>query len=430
MGRALIALLLAGTLAQAASGRHYLTEFGRRVLARTDLVVEARVVRVQASFRGITTAHLEVRERLSGYDRSKKLVLMYVDDLVAPDAFGSTLERSTVRFERRGRTAAPGPTVTGAKETAGGSSGLGGSRAGVRLAVREEGLFFLERKGASFSLVGLIPRGDVLYSDKRARLLEILQVEAIAALDLRARRAKEVFLPGLESPTLWLRGNSARETRALALRFPKLFSSEDGARVAEALRKERDPGVASALERTLRAIDPESARDFAAEAEAQERVRFKEAVAAERARLDAIRSPELRAADLHRAARRFGRASTGLVCLYLADESPLVRERAAHALAEYGGPSCVAPLQEALSKERRRDAATAMLHALGARGDATAVAVVAERLEQPDLERTAITALARIGGPEARAALERHRERATPASRDLIDAVLREEFAG
>ena len=56
MGRTLITLLLLTGIGQAAPGRHYLTDFGRRVLARTDLIVDARVGSVQATFRGITTA--------------------------------------------------------------------------------------------------------------------------------------------------------------------------------------------------------------------------------------------------------------------------------------------------------------------------------------------------------------------------------------
>jgi len=56
--------MIAGT-AWAQSGRIHVTEFGRRVLGRTDLVVDARVKSVRPPFRGVSTARLEV----DGLDR-------------------------------------------------------------------------------------------------------------------------------------------------------------------------------------------------------------------------------------------------------------------------------------------------------------------------------------------------------------------------
>ena len=101
--RALGCLLVFSCGVFAGPGRYYMTDFGRRVLARTDQIVEATVIKIQPAFRGITTARLKVLRHLSGFDQKPVILLMYVDDLTAPDAFGSTLERSSVNYERRRR---------------------------------------------------------------------------------------------------------------------------------------------------------------------------------------------------------------------------------------------------------------------------------------------------------------------------------------
>ena len=444
--RALGSIVLLGAVF-AAPGQHFITDFGRRVLSRTDQIIEAEVVSVLPRFRGITTARLKVLERFSGFDREPTAVVMYVDDLAAPDAFGSTLERSSIAYERRrraglgkalediskGKLPKPEEEVTGTKtvkrtkET--GGTVKAGAASGVRLAKGEKALFFLRRKGASYSLLGLVPAADPLYAVKRSRLRDILRLEAIAALDLRATRARRFFTLGLESPNPWARGNSAREILALATRFPEIFTKEDATKLMKQLLVEREAPIRAALERAVRSIDPEAALEFATGAEERERKRLSKQLNIERQRLDRITLPQLRAYDVYRTARMYGRAATGLMAVYLDDKQAIVRERAAHALAEFGGPSCRPALREALSRERDLKAASALIYACGIKSDSKAVGVVAQRLQQPALERIAIHALARIGTAEARIALLRHKALRSGETVQLIDSLLREEFS-
>jgi hypothetical protein len=424
MGRmALVCLTVATTVVSAGPGRIYLTTLGRRILTQTDQVVEARVLEVQPAFRGITTARIEVSERFAGFDREKLLVLMYIDELTAPDAFGSTLEKSTISFQ-------PGVGARKvARETETDRAPAGSRRMGVRLAKGEAGVFFLKRKGATYSLVGLIPLRDPLYETKRNRLREVLRLESISALDLRASQAKRFYLKSIESENVWERGNSARELLSLARRLPDVFTAEEGERLAAILYREKEDPIRASLERTIRMVNPKGALEFARKAEEEERRRFSRAIQKERERLDGLKNPDLRAVDLVQAGRRFGRAVTGLAGLYLSDPAPIVRESAARTLAAHGGPSCRVALREALETESERQAAMAMIHALGVQSDPAAVRVVAARLSDPALERAAIQALARIGGADARRALERHGARASDETAALIIALLREEFS-
>ena len=48
---------------------------------------------------------------------------------------------------------------------------------------------------------------------------------------------------------------------------------------------------------------------------------------------------------------------------------------------------------------------------------------------EPALERSAVYALARVGTPAARTALETHAKRASAETQDLIASLIREEFA-
>jgi hypothetical protein len=70
----------------------------------------------------------------------------------------------------------------------------------------------------------------------------------------------------------------------------------------------------------------------------------------------------------------------------------------------------------------------AMIYACGIKGDPDAVPLLAKLLRKPELERTSIHALARIGTPEARTVLEQHQARVDTATADLIQSLLREEF--
>lgn len=433
-----ILCLAAATTARGQSGRVHVTEFGRRVLARTDQVIEAKVARINAAFRGITTARLEVKERLYGYDRAKAVTLLYIEDYVAPDAFKSTLDASTVRYERERKRGLLGPhgekVPTTARETntsreTAPATDRRGRGAGVRLAVGDAGLFFLARKGATYSLVGFLPERDLLYESKRRRLVDVIDLErAYGALDLRAGRAKRFFMEGLKSQNVWERGNSARELMSLAQRYRDLFDKREVDRLVKALFAEDEPPIQSSLERAVRAIDPDLALAYAREAESRARQKHAKSLEAERALLQKTRLADLRAADLGRIARRYRRAATGLLADFLADPAPIVRERAAQSLAELAAPSARAPLRRALAAEKDTNAAMAMIYACGAGADPEAVDVVAARLGDPALERAAIQALARIGTTPARTALEIRRPRTDPETQRLIDDLLREEF--
>ena len=124
----------------------YVTEFGRKILTQSDVVVRAEVMHIAPPFRGVSIGRLEVSERLSGYDRAESLTLLFIEDYVAPDAFTATLERAVVRGSGS-RSTIKQETVTGPDKRRKG--------AGVRLAKGERGLFFLRKKGASYALVGL-----------------------------------------------------------------------------------------------------------------------------------------------------------------------------------------------------------------------------------------------------------------------------------
>jgi hypothetical protein len=444
--RALLWSLLLAIPAAGQPGRAYLTELGRRVLSRSDQIVEARVAKILPPFRGISTAHLEVSARLSGYDRERILVLLYVEDYVAPDAFTATLDSSTIQYERERRAGLEKylsdiahlklpkaeQRITGARESQANreqTPAPGRGTSGVRLAEGEEGLFFLRRQATSYALVGLVPRRDPLYESKQARLKDVIGLEAIPAFDRRAENAKHLFLEGLRSDDLWIRANSARELAALAGRYRELFSDADAGRLATLLVEEKDPAIRASLERAAGTVDRKLAERYAREAEARGRERFGASLEAEAKLLEATRMPELRATDLMRVARTYGRAATQLLGSYLADRDAIVREYAAHGLAEQGAPSADGALRQALAREDDRDAAMAMIYALGVHADPEAVPVLAERLGDAALERASVHALARIGTPGARVALEKHAKGASAETQDLIASLIREEFA-
>jgi len=441
-----LGILLTAVPAFGQATRIYATELGRRVLARTDQLVEAEVAYIHPPFRGVSTARLRVTARLHGFDRDKEILLLFIEDYQAPDAFSATLERSTLSYETR-RKAGLGKYLKDISQlkVPRAEDELTGSRqvkksvdqadvakpkrgVGVRLAKGEQGIFFLRRKGASYEMVGYVPNRDPLYKAKRRRLENILRIEAVPALDVRARNAKTFFLAALRSRNPWERGNAARELRVLAHRFPKVFVPRETREMVARLYAEDEPAIQASLERAVRALDADLALEFARQEEVRASARHAEALATERKSLDANRVPGLRAADLVRVANQYGRAATPILIDYLSDRAAIVRERAAQALAELGGPSSREPLRKALAKEENRHAAVAMIYACGVKGDPVAVPLLAKLLTRPELERTCIHALARIATPAARTALEQHQARAETATADLIHSLLREEF--
>jgi len=441
----LLALLGAPPAPARAGPGPWISEFGRRILTQSDQIVVARVESIQPAFRGITTARLAVTERLWGYDPDTTLLLLYVDSALAPDALGSSLESSTVTARRQRRAGllkylddlrrlkVPGPeqVPTGERELvrnrqeAGGSGPHVARATGVRLAADEEGIFVLKRAGASYGLVGYVPHTDPLYDVKKDRLTELLRLEAIPSLDVRARDAKYSFLKDLASDNLWVRGHCAREIAALAARYPEMFTRGEAERLAKQLEAERSPTIATELEAAVRVLAPEIALEWSRRAEEREREQMADELERARISLDALRSPEILASDVARVGLRYGRAATALVAVYLSDESPLVRESAARTLAEYGGPSARPALREALRNEKDPTVAEALLVACSATGDPDAAFPIGERLADPQLERTAIHALANLGTDPARAMLRHHRLKCSDEVRQLIDTLMR-----
>lgn len=426
MGRLALLCLLAAAVS-ATPGRTYVTEFGRRILSRADQIVLGRVLQVNPPFRGISSARLAVKEHLAGYDRGPDLMLLYTEDFVAPEALGGSYVRTSAAAKPDlGREAGGGGMKPGPKETQA-SGGRERAALGVRLAEGDEGLFFLEKGSQAYGVLAVLARTDPLFEVKEARLRAVLAIEEEAALDVKVRRARDYHLAGLAEKEPWMRGNSARELLGLADRHAETFSAQECGRIAAALAEEAEPVVRDLLERTLRKLDPRAAAEWIAEAEGRDATRFKERVDEERKRLQATRSDEIRAAEVVRVGRSYRRAASALLCELLADPAAAVRARAAEALGDYAGPSAREPLRTALRRERDTDAARAMIEACGSLADPDAVEVLARRIPDRTLERPALTALARIGTPEARALLEEREKSADAETTAFIEGLLRRE---
>ncbi|MGQ0612938.1 MAG: HEAT repeat domain-containing protein [Planctomycetaceae bacterium] len=416
-------------------GRLYVTEMGRVVLGRCDAVVAGTVVRLNPPFRGITSARIRVTEMLAGQTRDGELVVLFVEDYLAPEALTSALETLRLRSNPEGIASAQGREVAGGaarvEERRVQSAPRNRSRegTGVRLAEEESGFFFLKQGGTAFTIVGYVPRGDILFESKLRRMREILAVEEVVALDLRVERARDLFLGTLGDPDLWLRGNSAREIRSLATRYPTLFSEPLLTRILAAHAEERDPHIRANLERAVSAASPRRGIALAEEAEVSAIARLAEAMAGEARLLAATRDADLRAAEVARVGRQYRLGATRLLAALLSDREPVVRTRAAQALATFGGPSARPALRAALEVETESDAVAAMVEACGALVDDASVPLLEKRLREPRHLATAVVALARIGSPAARDALRAHRGRADAETARMLDGILAEEFA-
>ncbi|MEE8106251.1 MAG: HEAT repeat domain-containing protein [Planctomycetota bacterium] len=437
--------LLCSLLAPATLGapsQAYVTDFGRLVLSRSHLVVEGRVGSVQARFRGVSIAQIVVKKRWHGYDRRESVRVMYIDDFVAPEAFTSTLDRYNVRNVKRSRQAGPlggsdplglnnpgGADITGREDKRRGESIRSPhDGVGIRLRPGEDALFFLERRGSSYGLIGVVSAADSYYSVKLDRLGDITAIEAEPSMEKRFARARLFFMRGVSSADTWVRGNSARELMSLATRYPNLFRPTDAKRFAALRAKERDPIVRSALGRAVRAIDPEMGRVIEQEVEIEETERFATQVAAEEKSLKMLREPDIVAAELLRVGQAYRRGATRLFVRMLTSEDAIVRSASAQAIGLYGGPTGRAPLYKQLARERDVEVARSMIHACGLLVDPRAVPALELRLKDERLTQPALFALSRIGTGSARAAIERYRPRASPLQQSIIDSLLREEF--
>jgi hypothetical protein len=416
----------------------YVTQMGRRVLAMCEIVAVGKIASVNPPFRGVSTARLELTEKLSGFTRGDSVTIIYVEDYLAPDVLRATFESSTVSFRpKRSASAdrvmeksnsATGNQADARIETKGGTKAPGGSAAarGVKLLKGETGIYFLQKKGASYALIGLVRERDPLFLRKKKRLEDMIAIERVATKDGRFRAAKAFFLRGLAASDLWERGNAAREIEWLARHQGGAFTSSDRKFLSERLYLEKNETIASALERAVRGLSPGAELNYAVEAEERERARYVKVLEREEKIIARNTVAELRAADLVGLANRYGRAATQTLCTYLNDPDAVVRESVAGSLSRHGGPSCRAPLRAALQIEKDVDAARAMIHTLGVKSDPKSVAILAERLATGDLERTAAQALARVGTDEAWSALLAYRPKASRAAKGHIDSLRRE----
>ena len=434
--RPIAVLLLLSSLAAAQQRKTYVTQMGKRILALSDVVAVAEIATVNPPFRGVSTARVQIESHLAGIRRDRKtLTIIYVEDYLAPDALRASFESSTVAFRPKRSdsadrvmekaTSAAANTPETKIESKGGSKtpGAGAATRGVKLLKGERGIFFLRRRGASYALVGIIRDRDPLYERKKKRLIDTIGIESVPTEDGRFRAAKSYYLRGLQSKDLWDRGNAAREIEGLARTRGGSFNAKDRRFLAERLYVESNESIASRLERAVRNLAPGEALGYAVEAEERERARYKDAIEREEKVIARNKVPELRAADLVRLGARYGRAATQTLCAYLVDPEPVVRESVAGVLSRHGGPSCRPPLRAALLAEKNTDAARAMIHTLGVKSDPEAVALIAARLVDRDLERTAVQALARIGTDDAWVTLQAHRPKASAAARAQIDSL-------
>ena len=236
-----------------------------------------------------------------------------------------------------------------------------------------------------------------------------------------------MYTNGLKSNDVWERGNAAREMEALARQFGGTFDADSRQYLAERLYNEKNPTIAAALERAVRSVAPEEAFTYAVEAEERERKTYAKALAKEEKYLASNKVTELRAADLIRLANRYGRAATEILCRHLTDKDALIRESAAGALARNGGPSCRPLLRKALETESNENAARAMIHTLGVKSDTESLPLIAKRLNDAELEQTAVQAIGRIGTEDAWKILARHRNSASSPARAMIDSLLAEK---
>jgi hypothetical protein len=418
----------------------YVTEFGRQVLRRSDQVVEGEVAKIFPAFRGVTTARVKVAKSWMGFDRDRDLRLMFIEDYVAPEAFTATLDRykvSNVKERKtdrgllggvREREEVTGERKVSKKHQEAPGVGTPNHGVGIQLIEGEQGLFFLRRRGGSYGIIGVVSIRDPLFTIKKEQLKEVVAIEAEASFEGKFQRAKRFYFAGMEHTNRWVRGNSARELMSLATRFPKLFGETDARRLATLRLEEKSGTIRAALARAIRAVDPELGIQIEMEAEQAETARFARQMELEGRVLAKLKDPDIRSVQILRVGQAYHRGATRVMAAYLADPVASVREVAAAALAEYGGPSARPALRKALENEKTVPAAKQMIHACAVMNDEAAVPFIATRLQTLELERAAVMALARIGTEEARQALIEHRARAVPGTRSLIDTLLREEF--
>lgn len=424
--RLLPLLLLSLVPAEAAPPQAYVTELGRRVLSRSDQIVEGRVLSTQPPFRGISSARIRVTRRILGYDSSAEILVLFTEDFTAPDALGA-------RYDREERIAKPRPGGAAGSaargpverresptETAGGSD----EPTGHRFAGGDEGVFFLRRQSQTYALHAALSRLDPLYETKKGRLLETLALEDEPLLPAKVQKARDLHVAALSSDNLWLRGNSARELESLGRRFPDAFGEAERTALERRAAEESDAIIRTALERTLRRIDPARGALVASEAEAREAKRLDERLRKESDALSAIRDENLRAAEVARVGEVLGIGATALLARCLEDRAAVVREAAARALGSAGGPSAAEPLARALRRERDPDARRAMVDAAGALPSEPAVPLLAELLRDPTERVAALEALGRIPAEPARNALREARRGADPETAARIDELL------
>lgn len=264
-------------------------------------------------------------------------------------------------------------------------------------------LFLAATEGGSRSRV--VASVGLLGEEGPARLAAVRRSLAIEALPAEERPAalRRACFEGLGAPDAWTRQNAGREVAHLAASLPGAFTEGDLRDLRRRASREGD--------RVLRPLLVEAAESLGA--------------AAARGALSPSSSGDrisLRGAPALRALREGKEAKE--------------RAAAAEALGREGGAEAGSALLEAARRDPDSTVRAAAVEALGFAGAAAAIPELRSLAgTEPALARVALFALARIGTPEATAALREFRAALDPKARpdadtlrSLVDFLLSEDF--
>jgi hypothetical protein len=252
---------------------------------------------------------------------------------------------------------------------------------------------------------------------------EVLQIErAESSAFAKARRLKELFFPLLAQDLPEIRLLALRELTELTARHPAVFRRRDldRLRVLQLARlvPEARPYVEQMSARLERLPDRQGAR-----------------VDLHRRAIRAAAGTKEGTEAMASAVRELGPDAVGLLVEALSAEAPAMRELAAFHLGGLGDPFAVPVLLARFRREQDPAVRSAVLDALGQLRAVAAVDPARAALDSPELRRSAILALGRIGNEESLAALRAFRssleDSASPEQKewlDLLDFVFSEQF--
>ncbi len=355
------ALLLAAPGAPAAPANH-VTYFGESLLSRCALVVRARVQSRTVLQGGMTLTTFRIEETLMGRYSGRRLVL------------GS-----------------PDPRYLGVKD-------------------REFMLFLARTEGEGERGFRVVERffTDDETGPKRARMAsEYIRCEAIADPRERRSETRRLHIENASGDDAWTRANAIRELSWFTKRWASTFTRPERDRLFALRDRIRDRALRKLLTQALHLIDKAVAKAATVEPRPGVPDREKPYLAA----LAAIRnepSGPARALKIDVLSRRRpARVGRDLVP-FLEDAAPEVRRMAVHHLAETETRAAGSALLAVLGREKedegvRRD----VIRSLGILRFRAAVPAISKILMKlrPGQSEVAIQALARIGTPDAKAAL-------------------------